>query len=50
MLSKHLGKPVRVQWMRDEGLAWDPKGTAAVNRLRAGIDANGEVIGVNSAR
>ena len=44
VLSQHLGKPVRVQWMRDEGLAWDPKGTAAVNKLRAGIDANGEVI------
>ena len=44
VMSQLAGKPVRVQWMRDEGLAWDPKGTAAVNRLRAGIDANGEVI------
>ena len=44
VLSKALGKPVRVQWSREEGLAWDPKGTAAVNRLQAGIDANGKVI------
>ncbi len=44
VLSKALGAPVRVQWMRQEALGWDPKGTAAVNRLRAGLDANGEVI------
>ena len=28
VLSKHLKRPVRVQYMRHEGLAWDPKGTA----------------------
>jgi CO/xanthine dehydrogenase Mo-binding subunit len=44
VLSKHLGRPVRVQYMRHEGLAWDPKGTASVNRSRAGLDASGKVI------
>jgi nicotinate dehydrogenase subunit B len=44
VLSRHLRAPVRVQYMRHEGLAWDPKGTASVNRSRAGIDANGKVI------
>jgi nicotinate dehydrogenase subunit B len=44
VLSRHLRRPVRVQYMRHEGLAWDPKGTASVNRSRAGIDANGKVI------
>ena len=44
VLSQHLGRPVRVQYMRHEGLAWDPKGTASVNRSRAGIDASGKVI------
>ena len=44
VLSKHLGRPVRVQYMRHEGLGWDPKGTAAVNRSRAGLDAAGRVI------
>jgi nicotinate dehydrogenase subunit B len=44
VLSKHLGKPVRVQYMRHEGLGWDPKGTATVNRSRAGLDASGKVI------
>jgi nicotinate dehydrogenase subunit B len=44
VLSKHLGRPVRVQYMRDEGLAWDPKGTPSVNRSKAGLDASGKVI------
>jgi len=44
VLSRHLRRPVRVQYMRHEALAWDPKGTASINRSRAGIDANGKVI------
>jgi nicotinate dehydrogenase subunit B len=44
VLSRHLGRPVRVQYMRHDGLAWDPKGTASVNRSRAGLDASGKVI------
>jgi nicotinate dehydrogenase subunit B len=44
VLSQHLGRPVRVQYMRHEGIAWDPKGTATVNRSRAGLDAGGKVI------
>ena len=44
VLSKALGKPIRVQWMREESLGWDPKGTAAVNFCQAGIDEKGEVI------
>ncbi|MEN9708626.1 MAG: hypothetical protein RIQ68_1034 [Pseudomonadota bacterium] len=44
VLSKALGKPVRVQWMREESLGWDPKGTASVNFCQAGINEKGEVI------
>ncbi|HLH98952.1 MAG TPA: molybdopterin cofactor-binding domain-containing protein [Xanthobacteraceae bacterium] len=44
LLSQHLGRPVRVQHMRHEGLAWDPKGTATINRSRVGLDASGKVI------
>jgi nicotinate dehydrogenase subunit B len=44
VLSKELGRPVRVQYMRHEGTGWDPKGTASVNRSRAGLDASGKVI------
>jgi nicotinate dehydrogenase subunit B len=44
VLSRHLGRPVRVQYTRHEALAWDPKGTATVNRSRIGLDASGKVI------
>jgi CO/xanthine dehydrogenase Mo-binding subunit len=44
LLSKHLGRPVRVQYMRYEALAWDPKGTACINRSRIGLDASGKVV------
>ena len=42
-LSKILGKPVRVQGMRADGTAWDPKGPACTFRARAAIDASGKV-------
>jgi CO/xanthine dehydrogenase Mo-binding subunit len=44
LLSKHLGRPVRMQYMRHEALAWDPKGTACINRSRIGLDASGKVV------
>jgi nicotinate dehydrogenase subunit B len=44
VLSQHLNRPVRVQYMRHEGLAWDPKGTASVNRSRVGLDAQDKII------
>ena len=44
VLSQHLKRPVRVQYMRHESIAWDPKGTASVNRSRIGLDANGKVV------
>jgi nicotinate dehydrogenase subunit B len=43
-LSKLTGTPVRVQGMRADGTAWDPKGAACVHRARAGLDAQGRVI------
>jgi len=44
LLSKLTGKPVRVQYMRDEGTGWDPKGPAGIYRGRAGLDAQGNVV------
>jgi len=44
-LSKVTGRPVRVQGMRRDGTAWDPKGPALVHRARAALDASGKVIG-----
>jgi nicotinate dehydrogenase subunit B len=44
LLSKLTGKPVRVQYMRDEATGWDPKGPAGIYRGRAGLDAQGNVV------
>jgi nicotinate dehydrogenase subunit B len=41
VLSRAVGRPVRVQWMRDEGHAWDPKAPAAVITCKAGLDSDG---------
>jgi nicotinate dehydrogenase subunit B len=43
ILSQAVGRPVRVQYMRHEGTGWDPKGPPAVFRMRAGLDASGNV-------
>lgn len=43
-ISQQIGQPVRVQWMRDEGIAWDPKGPPHLTMMRAGIDPSGKVI------
>jgi len=42
-LARELGRPVRVQWTRDEETAWDTKGPAYTFRLRGGLDAAGRV-------
>ncbi len=44
LLSQAVGKPVRVQYMRNEGHGWDPKAPASVHRGRAALDANGKII------
>jgi len=44
VLAQAVGKPVRVQYMRDQGTGWDPKGPASIHRARAGLDADGNVI------
>jgi nicotinate dehydrogenase subunit B len=44
VLAKMTGRPVRLQYMREQGTGWDPKGPASVHRARAAIDANGQVV------
>jgi nicotinate dehydrogenase subunit B len=44
LLSKLTGRPVRVQYMRHDATAWDPKGPAGVFRGKAGLDAGGKVV------
>lgn len=43
VLSKAVGKPVRVQGMRNEGHGWDPKAPASIHISRAAIDKDGKV-------
>jgi len=43
-LAHELGRPVRVQWTRDEETAWDTKGPAYTFKLRGGLDADGNVV------
>ena len=39
LLSRAVGKPVRVQWMRDDEHGWDPKGPPQFLELRGSLDA-----------
>ena len=41
LLSKAVGKPVRLQWMRPDEHVWEHYGTPMVMRLRGGLDNNG---------
>jgi len=45
VLAKAVGKPVRLQYMREEGTGWDPKGPASIHKARAALDATGKVTG-----
>ncbi len=38
------GKPVKLQWMRDDEFAWEPYGSAMVMKLAGGLDAQGHVV------
>ena len=44
VLAKAAGRPVRLQYMREQGTGWDPKGPASIHRARAAIDAAGNVV------
>ncbi len=43
LLSRAVGKPVRVQWMRADEQVWDPKGPQQLLVVRAAIDSQGKV-------
>ncbi len=42
-LAKELGRPVRVQWSRQEETAWDTKGPAFTVKMRGALDAQGNL-------
>jgi nicotinate dehydrogenase subunit B len=43
-IAKEIGRPVRMQWMRDEETAWDTKAPAFAMKLRGGLDAEGNLV------
>jgi CO/xanthine dehydrogenase Mo-binding subunit len=43
MLSKALGAPVRVQWSRQDELAWDPKGPPQVIEVSGTLTPEGRI-------
>ena len=38
------GRPVRVQWMREDEFGWEPYGSAMVVKLAAALDARGHIV------
>jgi CO/xanthine dehydrogenase Mo-binding subunit len=46
-LATELGRPVRVQWMRQEETAWDTKGPAFTVKMRGGLDAQGNLVALD---
>ena len=38
------GRPVRVQWMREDEFGWEPYGPAMVVKLKAALDAKGDIV------
>ncbi len=43
LLSKELGRPVRVQWMRAEDFQWSTQSSAAYSDVKIGLDASGKI-------
>jgi CO/xanthine dehydrogenase Mo-binding subunit len=44
LLAKAVGKPVRVQWMREDEHGWDPKGPPTLIDIEGGLDGEGKPV------
>jgi len=44
LMSRAVGRPVRVQWTREDEHGWSPKGPPHLISVRAGVDSQGKVI------
>jgi CO/xanthine dehydrogenase Mo-binding subunit len=44
ILSKALGRPVRVQWMRPDDFQWSTQSPAALADVEIGLDAKGKMV------
>jgi len=43
-IAREIGRPVRIQWMRDEETAWDTKGPAFLVKVRGALDNQGRLV------
>jgi len=43
LLSKALGKPVRVQWMRADDMQWSTQGSAGYTEIQIALDEKGKI-------
>jgi nicotinate dehydrogenase subunit B len=43
-IAREIGRPVRVQWMREEETAWDTKSPAFVVKMRGALDGDGSLV------
>ncbi len=46
-IAKELGRPVRIQWMRNEETAWDTKAPAFAVRMKGALDQGGNLIALD---
>lgn len=44
LIARETGKPVRLQWSREDEQGWSPKGPPTLLESRAALDANGNVV------
>src|SRR5437762_2235672 len=44
IISRAIGRPVRVQWSREDEHGWDPKGPPQLLAVKATIDADGRIL------
>ena len=43
VIAREIGKPVRLQWMRQDEHGWDPKGPPSLLDYRATVDGEGRI-------
>jgi nicotinate dehydrogenase subunit B len=43
-IAMKLGRPVRLQYTRQQGTGWDPKAPASIHKGRVALNANGNVV------
>jgi nicotinate dehydrogenase subunit B len=49
LLSRELGVPVRVQWMRSDDMQWSTQSSASLSEIRIALDDGGRIAGYEAA-